>query len=420
MKRMKKMLACLLSVGLLAGMVTGCGSSQNSQDSQDSQASSAAATETTPTATDSTVEESGETIKVGLLFSFGGSEATLEKCMYNGALLAVEQINEAGGINGKKIEYVAEDYNGEPSLAAEKALKMITEDEVVAIVGCCSSSSRQAVLSVVEEYDNLLVYPISYEGQEYSDNIIYCGVVPNQQSSVLVPWAVENYGTNFYFIGNDYVYPRSTNAQAKEFLEEAGGKVVGEEYVPLGDTDYSSVIANIISAKPDVVFCDLVGDSQTAFYKQYANYGLSDMGITCVNVALDDLVATAAGWDSVEGMVACYDYFPAVGGEQSDAFVEAYNARFDDGSVPASASAVPYLGVQALGKVLAMTDDYSSGKALADLFSGLSVDAPDGTVVFDKENHHVAVPIYIAIAKDGDFEIVYSEEELIAPLPFGE
>ena len=104
MKRMKKMLACLLSVGLLAGMVTGCGSSRNSQDSQDSQASSAAPTETTPTATDSTVEESGETIKVGLLFSFGGSEATLEKCMYNGALLAVEQVNEAGGINGKKIE----------------------------------------------------------------------------------------------------------------------------------------------------------------------------------------------------------------------------------------------------------------------------------------------------------------------------
>lgn len=416
MKKMKKFLACMVSVGLMVGMLSGCGSS-----AADTAASADSAGTTAAAATSgSTTETSEDTIKIGLLFSFGGSEATLEKCMYNGAVLAVEQVNAAGGINGKQIEYVAEDYNGEPSLAAEKALKMITEDNVVAIVGCCSSSSRQAVLSVVEEYDNLLVYPISYEGQEYSDNIIYCGVVPNQQSSVLVPWAVENYGKNFYFIGNDYVYPRSTNTQAKEFLANAGGTVVGEEYVPLGDTDYSSVIANIISAKPDVVFCDLVGDSQTAFYKQYANYGLADMGITCVNVALDDLVATAAGWDNVEGMIACYDYFPAAGGEQSDAFVEAYKARFNDGSVPASASEVPYVGVEALAKVLAMTDDYSSGKALADLFSGLSVDAPDGTVVFDKENHHLAVPIYIAEAENGDFKILYSQEELIAPLPFGE
>lgn len=365
-------------------------------------------------------DASGDTIKIGLLFSFGGSEATLEKCMYNGALLAIEEINAAGGINGKLIDAVAEDYNGEPSLAAEKALKMITEDKVTAIVGCCSSSSRQAVLNVVEEYDNLLIYPIAYEGQEYSDNIIYCGVVPNQQSSVLVPWAVEQYGKNFYFVGNDYVYPRSTNAQAIEFLNAAGGSVAGEEYVPLGDTDFSSVIANIIAASPDVVFCDLVGDSQTAFYKQYSNYGLSDMGITCVNVALDDLVATAAGWENVEGMIACYDYFPSVGGEANDAFVKAYSERFNDGSVPASACEVPYVGVKSLAQVLASTDDYTSGSALAALFSNMSVEAPDGTVVFDAENHHLAVPLYIAVAKDGDFEIIYSQEELIAPLPFGE
>jgi ABC-type branched-subunit amino acid transport system substrate-binding protein len=180
------------------------------------------------------------------------------------------------------------------------------------------------------------------------------------------------------------------------------------------------VIANIINVKPDVVFCDLVGDSQTAFYKQYANYGLSDMGIQCVNVALDDLVATAAGWDTVEGMIACYDYFPAVGGDVSDAFVDAYEARFDDGSVPASASEVPYLAVKSLAQALEQTDDYSSGKAIAALFSGMSVEAPDGTVKFDESNHHVAVPLYIAVAHDGNFEILYSEEELIAPLPFGE
>lgn len=418
MKKWKKLLACLLTAGMLAGSLAGCGSAETGADGEESTGTSSVAEAIEDAA--GSAEVTGDTIKIGLLFSFGGSEATLEKCMYNGAVLAVEEINAAGGINGKLIETVAEDYNGEPSLAAEKALKMITEDEVVAIVGCCSSSSRQAVLSVVEEYDNLLVYPIAYEGQEYSDNIIYCGVVPNQQSSVLVPWAVEQYGGNFYFVGNDYVYPRSTNAQAIEYLTEAGGTVVGEEYVPTGDTDFSSVIANIIAAAPDVVFCDLVGDSQTAFYKQYSNYGLADMGITCVNVALDDLVATAAGWDTVEGMIACYDYFPSVGGEANDAFVEAYTARFNDGSVPASACEVPYVAVKSLAQVLASTDDYTSGSALAALFSNMSVEAPDGTVVFDAENHHLAVPLYIAVAKDGDFEIIYSQEELIAPLPFGE
>lgn len=396
MKRSKKLLAITMAAGMLAGSM--------------SAAVPAADTEAA----------SGDTIKIGLLFSFGGSEATLEKCMYNGALLGVEEINAEGGINGKQIEYVAEDYNGEPSLAAEKALKMITEDHVTAIVGCCSSSSRQAVLSVVEEYDNLLVYPISYEGQEYSDNIIYCGVVPNQQSSLLVPYSVENYGKSFYFLGNDYVYPRSTNEQAKGFLEKAGGTVAGEEYVSMGDTEFSSVIANIINAKPDVVFCDLVGDSETAFYKQFKSYGLGDMGITCVNVALDDLVATAAGWDSVEGMVACYDYFPSVGGEASDKFVKEYTERFDDGSVPASACEVPYVGVKALAQALAKTDDYSSGKAIADQFAGMEVEGPGGTVQFDEKNHHLAVPMYIAVAKDGTFEILESHTDLIKPLPFGE
>lgn len=407
---MKKLLVCLLTVGMLVGSLTGCSSTEKASDTKG---------ESVVETADGNTEVAGDAIKIGLLFSFGGSEATLEKCMYNGALLAVEEINAAGGINGRFIDVVAEDYNGEPSLAAEKALKMITEDEVVAIVGCCSSSSRQAVLSVVEEYDNLLVYPIAYEGQEYSDNVIYCGLVPNQQSSVLVPWAVEKYGEDFYFVGNDYVYPRSTNAQAIEYLNAAGGSVAGEEYVPLGDTDFSSVIANIIAASPDVVFCDLVGDSQTAFYKQYSNYGLADKGITCVNVALDDLVATAAGWENVEGMIACYDYFPSVGGDANDSFVKAYTARFHDGSVPASACEVPYVGVKSLAKVLTATDDYTSGSALAGLFSNMSVDAPDGTVVFDSQNHHLAVPLYIAVAKEGDFEIIYSQEELIAPLPFG-
>ncbi|MBP3469097.1 MAG: transporter substrate-binding protein [Lachnospiraceae bacterium] len=421
MKKFMKLISVATACVLCCGVLAGCGGSGESA----SATSGAATAETTEASTEATTEAStegasGETIKIGLLYSFGGHESTLESCMYNGAMLAINEINAAGGINGKLIEPISEDYNGDPSLAAERALKLITEDEVVAIVGCCSSSSRQAVKSVVEEYDNLLVYDITYEGQEYSDNIIYLGLVPNQQSSILVPYAVENYGGNFFFLGNDYVYPRSTNEQAKVYLEEAGGTTVGEEYVEIGGTDFSAVIAKIMDTKPDVVYCDLVGESQIAFYKQFANYGLADQGITCVNVALDELVASASGWDAVEGMVACYDYFVTLDNPESQTFVESYNATFSDGSCAASASEVPYMSVMTLAQVLSTMDDYSSGSAIAAAYSGLEIVGPAGEIVCDAENHHFALPIYIATAHDGKFEIEYASDGLIDPIPFNE
>ena len=192
-------------------------------------------------------------IKVGLLYSLSGVTSVSEKQLYNGTKLAIDEINQNGGINGRKIETVFADYASDPARAADKARKLILDDKVVAIVGTCSSSARKAVKPVVESNHSLLVYPQSYEGQEQSKNIVYVGCIPNQQAEVFVDWLVKNVGKKFFLIGCDFVYPRVENKLAQTYLAKNGGSVVGEEYVPYGSTDFSSVLNKIKTSNPDVI-----------------------------------------------------------------------------------------------------------------------------------------------------------------------
>lgn len=142
-------------------------------------------------------EQSGaKPIKIGLLYSLSGVTSVSEKQLYNGTKLAIDEINASGGINGRKIETVFADYASDPAKAADKARRLILDDKVTAIVGTCSSSARQAVKPVVEQYKSLLVYPQSYEGQEESKNIVYVGCIPNQQAEIFVNWLLKTLGRN--------------------------------------------------------------------------------------------------------------------------------------------------------------------------------------------------------------------------------
>ena len=144
---------------------------------------------------------------------------------------------------------------------AEKAKKLLLDDKVVAVLGCYTSASRQSVLPVFEEYNGVLLYPTLYEAQECSKNCFYTGAVPNQQLDDFVPWIINTLGRKkFYMIGSNYIYPKETNREVKALLEKHGGENVGEEYAPLGHTEFSTIINNIAGSGADVVFSDLVGD----------------------------------------------------------------------------------------------------------------------------------------------------------------
>lgn len=230
------------------------------------------ATDTAPADGGATTAAAGDTIKVGILHSLSGTMAISETTVVDAEELAIKEINAAGGVLGKQIEVVKEDGASDWDTFAEKAEKLIDQDQVSVVFGCWTSASRKKVLPVFEAKDHMLWYPVQYEGQECSKNIFYTGAAPNQQIEPAVDWLLENKGKDFFLVGSDYVFPRTANNIIKEQLKAKGGNTVGEDYLPLGNTEVTPIITKIKQALPDggVIFNSLNGDSNVAFFSSKA------------------------------------------------------------------------------------------------------------------------------------------------------
>ncbi len=361
---------------------------------------------------------SGDTIKVGVLFSQSGSTALVEKTMTNACIMAFDEINEAGGINGKKIEYVQEDYASEPSTATEKIKKLIEQDEVVATVGCYTSASRQATLNTLADDNSLLVYPTYTEGEEVHPNVIYVGCMPNQQATEYIPYLMENVGKKVFLVGSDYVFPKTCNKQARALIEMYGGEVVGEEYIPLGGTDFSTVCNKIKESGAELVYSVVVGDSNTAFYKDYTQYGLSAETTPICSIAIDESNLQAIGAEYGEGHYASMPYFATLGTDASNEFVDKYNKLFDDGTTVTVLTESAYESCYLLAEALKKVEDPKDTEALIKAFSGVEFDAPQGKIKVDEENHCTWLYSRFAQIKDGKFDIIYSSEEALRPEPW--
>jgi branched-chain amino acid transport system substrate-binding protein len=187
-------------------------------------------------------------IKVGLLCSTRGSTALLEQSQWRGACLAVEEINARGGIDGRELVVLHYDPGSDPVSFRELAERLIVKDGVNTIFGGYTSTSRKAMLPVVEKHNRLLIYAQMYEGFEYSDNIIYSGASPNQNGVQLADFMTETFGARVYFVGSSYVYPYECNRTMQELLlQHPEGAILGERYLPLDATrdQFAHVIADI-------------------------------------------------------------------------------------------------------------------------------------------------------------------------------
>ena len=184
-----------------------------------------------------------ETIKVGVLHSLSGTMAISETSLKDVALMAIEEINDGGGLLGKQLEPVVVDPASDWPLFAEKARELIQKHKVAVTFGCWTSVSRKSVLPVFEEHNGLLFYPVQYEGEESSYNIFYTGAAPNQQAIPAVEYLMSEDGggaKRFVLLGTDYVYPRTTNKILNYFLKSKGisKKDIMETYTPFGHSDY--------------------------------------------------------------------------------------------------------------------------------------------------------------------------------------
>jgi len=357
-------------------------------------------------------------IKVGVLFSLSGPMAITEKGMADAALLAIDEINAAGGVKGKQLVAVVEDYISDPAQAATKARKLIMQDKVSVIIGGLTSASRQAMLPIVEENNSALMYPGLYEGEEYSKNIIYTGAVPNQQLQSFIPWLTKNVGKKVYLIGNDYVYPVQTNNQVKKLLEQEGGQVVGEQYVPMGTSEFSTVLNEIRQAKPDVIFSTLVAVSTPAFYNQYADYGFKADEMPIVSPTTSETEIAGMSPKSAEGSLATQAYFQTVDTPENKKFVEAFHAKYGKDVPMTSVMESSYYSVYLFAKAAEKVNDPSNAKDLLPAFIGLEFNAPQGTVKIDENNHTWVTPRIAKVNANGDFETLVTAEKSIQPEPW--
>ena len=397
--------------------LTACGSRVDSA-STTSAAAGGSASAAPGAAAASCVDTSGDSVKIGFLNSLSGTMAISEKTVHDSLQMAADEINAAGGVNGKTLDVVTEDGASEPTVFAEKAEKLIKSDCVAAVFGGWTSASRKAMLPVFEGNNSLLFYPVQYEGLESSKNIFYTGATTNQQIVPALDYLKEQGVTSLFLVGSDYVFPRTANKIIKAYAEANGIEIKGEEYTPLGDTEFSTIVNKVQAAGADAVFNTLNGDSNVAFFKQYRNVGLSPETMPVVSVSIAEEEVGGIGLDNVVGQLAAWNYFQTIDTPVNKKFVEDFKAKYGQNRVTSDPMEAAYTSLY-LWKLMAekaKAFDTASIQAAAD---GTTFEAPEGTVVVDGENHHISKTALIGkIGPDGLLYTEWSSPEPIQPDPF--
>jgi urea transport system substrate-binding protein len=361
-------------------------------------------------------------IKVGILHSLSGTMAISEQSVVDAELLAIEEINQAGGVLGKQIKPIVEDGASTWPTFAEKATKLIDQDKVATVFGCWTSASRKAVLPVFESKNHILWYPVQYEGQECSKNIFYTGAAPNQQIEPAVQWLFENKGQDFFLVGSDYVFPRTANNIIKAQLEAIGGQTVGEDYIPLGGTEVTPIITKIRAALPNggVIFNSLNGDSNVAFFKQLQGAGLTPDRYPVMSVSIAEEEVKAIGVEYLEGHYAAWNYFMTVDTPANKKFVDAFKAKYGQDRVTNDPMEAAYIMVYLWKQAVEKAGDAYDLEKVRQAAIGQTFDAPEGQVTMDK-NHHLAKFVRIGeVRNDGLFEIVSETSSAVEPVPWNQ
>ncbi|MGW0176685.1 urea ABC transporter substrate-binding protein [Rhodococcus sp. NPDC003322] len=400
----KRTLAAPAAVAALGLVLTGCGSKASDTASGDAAASC--------------VDTSGDTIKVGSLNSLSGTMAISEVTVRDSIALAVEEINNSGGVLGKQIQLVGEDGASEPTVFAEKAEKLISSDCVAAVFGGWTSSSRKAMLPVFEDKNSLLYYPVQYEGLEDSKNIFYTGATTNQQIIPALDYLKEKGVKSLCLVGSDYVFPQTANRIIKAYAAANGIEIKGEDYTPLGSTDFSTIVNKVRTADADAVFNTLNGDSNVAFFREYKNVGLTPQQMPVVSVSIAEEEVGGIGVQNIEGQLTAWNYYQTVDTPENKTFVEAYKAKYGQNKPTSDPMEAAYTSVYLWKNTVEKANSFAV-KDIQDNADGVTFDAPEGTVTIDGSNHHITKTARIGeIRGDGLIYTVWDSGQPITPDPY--
>ena len=388
----------------------GPASTEPAQDSETEPDPAPATTEAAAAAApDESAAPSGEPVRIGILFSNSGPAGIFGQPTANIAEFISEDINAAGGINGRPVEtYLADDAT-DPAIGRQAMEQLIESDGVDVVLGTHSSATREAAKPLAEDAGVLYIYAALYEGGECSAVMFNTGEVPSQQLAPVIPWMMdETGGSKWFLLGNDYVWPRRSFELARQYIEAAGGEVVGEEYVPLGTQDFSSVAQQIAGSGAELIFPALVGGDAIAFETQAVDFGIGQDAIGRLANIYEENVLGVMGPSVTAGMRVTLGYFKEVDNPANSEFVRRYYERFGADAPPHMTFSSHIYDAALLYAAAANAAGTTETAAVAAALEGLTLSTPTGDIAITG-SRHLSQPIYVAeIQSDGSQLIVQS------------
>jgi branched-chain amino acid transport system substrate-binding protein len=366
------------------------------------------------------LEENTGSWRVGVLFSQTGVTSTIERTQLNATLLAIEEINANGGVLGRPVEPVMYDPASDHKKFRAFAERLFQVDRIRLLFGCYMSSTRKAVLPVVEAHRGLLFYPTLYEGFEYSRHCIYTGAAPNQNSLQLAKFLLSAYGNRFLFVGSNYVYPYESNRVMGDFVAQGKGKVLDEIYVPLhpADKDFDKVIARIKKTSPDVIFSTVVGTGTSTLYRAYRAAGFDPTRMPIASLTTNEAEVAEMGAEAAEGHITAAPFFETLSSPAARRFVTSFKEKYGpDAPVTASAEA-SYFQLHIAMRAVAKCGSDDPEQVLTNLRDA-EFDAPQGRVRIDPENNHTYLwPRIARLDRNGRFQTVWNPGVRVKPDPY--
>ncbi|MDH0773248.1 MULTISPECIES: transporter substrate-binding domain-containing protein [Delftia] len=360
-------------------------------------------------------------VRVGILYSATGTTSTIGQSQLQGAQLAIDEINEAGGLLGRELVAVRYDPASTPARYAALAEQLIVRDGINVIFGCYMSSSRKAVIPIVEKWNRLLFYPTLYEGFEFSGNVIYTGAAPNQNSVQLADYMTSSFGARVYLIGSDYIYPYESNRIMGELvMQHPGSDKLGEHYLPLDATerDYAAIMQDIRARQPDFIFSTVVGDSTASLYRAYAEAGFNPQTMPIASLTTSEAEIAQMGADVAAGHFTAAPYFQSIDSPANARCLARLRQRLGDDCRPNLCWEAAYFQMHLFANAFRQAGSDRIGELLPHLL-GSEFDAPQGRIRLDPGNHHTWLYPRVGRANaQGGFTIVRQATRAVSPDPY--
>lgn len=358
-------------------------------------------------------------IKIGILHSLTGSLAFSEKPMIDAELMAIDEINNKGGLLKRSLMAVIADGKSDERIFAQEAERLIKEEKVSAIIGCWTSASRKAVKVVVEKYDNLLIYPVSYEGLENSPNIFYVGANQNQQIVPSVMWSYYNLGKRFFLIGSDYIFSRVANAIAKATLDSVQGELLGEEYILLGSNAVQEMVQKIKKTQPDVILNTIQGDTNLEFFKEMRAQELTPEKFPIMSISsVSENEFAKIGSSAMAGDYVTASYFQSIERDANIIFINNFKKKYGSDRVISESIESAYIGTHLWAQAVKVAQKEAPNIVKKHLQNRV-MNAPSGIVYSDNIMNDMWKMVYVGkLRSDGQFTIIWDSKKQVQPLNY--